>query len=52
MGGWRHHKETKEYRDREKKRCRYCGTKGRDVKSRTSTKVKLESCNNCVGKLW
>ena len=51
MGGWRHFKESKEYRDREKKRCPYCGHKGRDIKPRPSIKsLKLEACNNCVGK--
>jgi len=49
MGRWRHFKETKEYRSREKKKCDYCGARGRDVKFRPAIKdLKLEACNNCV----
>jgi hypothetical protein len=49
MGGWRHFKETKEYRDREKKKCLYCRARGRDVKFRPSIKsLRLEACNNCA----
>jgi hypothetical protein len=42
-------KYSKEYRSREKKKCPYCGARGRDVKSRPSIKsLKLEACNNCT----
>jgi len=40
---------TKEYRSREKKKCSYCGARGRDVKPRPGIKsVKHEACNNCT----
>ena len=40
---------TKEYRSREKKRCVYCGARGRDIKPRPAVKsLKYEACNNCT----
>ena len=46
MGKWRHHKESKEYRNLEKIECRKCHHKGRDVKIRPNHKGLF--CKNCA----